>query len=391
MWIDFENRTVDLEKLLTETMNSVLYRQQNYVYGLRIQLSLCHDEMNSAIKNTLLKSFISLIKVPAIMLKVQEATQKFKAGNELHSEELINYVVDFIISSQGKYVKFMGVNIDKKKLNENLRKPIIECIEQSDTNALSFINNLVEAVKEQLSPVNLLYSGRKPSDFSKKEMQEYWQYLFGGRDKTYTVQGDLLKESKLENLHSFYKKAKKNYSFQDIIRLQLLESFSYQQAIIDAVISFENWLSEYVRYLVYNDPGRALNIKGIHPRFKNNMIELKTEYDLLSSNFNETVIKKIIDQEILNVGFAGAYLKSYLSQHLNYDISSEHDQLFDEYTDIRNLRNSLVHPKALVESKLTVPCTMEGVEMIVNNLNKLGKVIINACGLVIIKREKGLL
>jgi hypothetical protein len=40
MWINFKEKKLDLQKYFDLTMKGAFYRQQNFIIGLRLQLSL---------------------------------------------------------------------------------------------------------------------------------------------------------------------------------------------------------------------------------------------------------------------------------------------------------------------------------------------------------------
>lgn len=219
-------------------------------------------------------------------------------------------------------------------------------------------------------------------DYSTEDLKRFWLYFFGDVSVEIDTNSEKLEKWNMNKSGEFYKSIKQLMKYPDILRLQMLEFSSYEKAVIDAVISFERWLALYFGEIVKQQPKRFLNDKGIYFRFKPAMKEIIHEF-YASDPPDPELVKKLIQQERLNLGFAGKNFRKYFTVHAGFKIPSEKESLlkenFSNYYQIRLHRDNLVHPEPLERSTIPFPRTLPLFRNLIEMLIKIGNFIIDIC------------
>lgn len=380
MWLDFDRKKINLKTYLEETMHGVLYRHLNYILGLRIQLSMTYDQFMSVGLKSLGKNFLSFIKQPFLLAKIRNFSQSYVAGENPNPKDLTKEIFHFFLNAANEQLDFMNLLPNEEKLKQKITKQVITWVNkpEKDPNALLLE---IQQIWQNHIPIPRIFTDPEENvkHYSKEELKTFWMYFFGGGSDYIQIQTSKLEGWNDKKAHQFYKKIKKQTKYPDFIRLQLLEFASYKHAFIDAVTSFEDWLAFYFGVIAKKQPERFLNTKGIYPGFKKQMKKLMDKYHQ-SENPNADIVQEIIHQERLNVGFAGKYLKKYITEHTKFKIVIEgNDEVFEYYTQVRIHRNNLVHPEPLEKSNIPFPRSLDRFEEVTQKLTELGLLIINSC------------
>ncbi len=387
MWINFKEKKINLRKYFDLTMKGVYYRQQNFIIGLRLQLSLVQDQMVKKILNKILSvplTFINRLITRYKLAGIKDSAQELE---ETKLKELSERIYrSYITASDEKNLEFFNFPFHKDDLILKIEKEIklwFENLNQSSEDLLRRIEQIIPGHFE--IPKFITNPDMKVKNYSISDLEGLWKFIFGEEDEYLKLQAYQLSKWNFSKSHEFYKAYRDSTQYSDYIRLQMLEIHSYGNAFLDIITSFENFLAFYFGIIASTKPKKFLNTRGINKNCKKPMKELIDEYKSLQqqryseSDYKE-FINRLVNQERINIGFMSRQLRKYIEEHGGYQIPIDHtSDLFDYYNQLRIHRNNLVHPGTLEKSSIPFPHTLDDLERVVDQLTSLGHNIIDTC------------
>ncbi|MFX0086750.1 MAG: hypothetical protein ACFFAU_13850 [Candidatus Hodarchaeota archaeon] len=380
MWLDFDRKKINLKTYLEETMQGVFFRHLNNILGLRIQLSMTYDQFKSVGLKTIRKNLLSIIKQPFLLANIRNFSQSYVEGENPKPEDLTEEIFHFFLDETEEQLNFMNLLPDEEIVKQKITRQVITWVNKSENDPNTLLLE-INQIWQNLIQIPRIFTDPEGNvkNYSKEELKTFWMYFFGGGSDFIQVQTSKLESWDDNQAHQFYKEIKKKTKYPDFVILQLLEFSSYEHAFIDAVTSFEDWLAFYFGIIAKKQPERFLNTDGIYSGFHKQMKEIIVKYHQ-SENPNADIVQEIIHQERINVGFAGKYLKKYITEHAKFEILIEgNDETFDYYTQLRIHRNNLVHPEPLEKSNILFPRSLDRFKEIIQKLTELGTLIISSC------------
>ncbi len=407
-WLNLEEGYIDLYEYLKATMDGVLFRQLSNLLGLKIQVSLAQDQLiglitNSAIpqilsqkiseveqlfKNTQLEAIFKLFKsfIP-IKDPLQDITnfhRQLEDNKQIASQILADQLYLDLIKTNEKLYLFFDCQLDEKEIKKQIQGLIEEWKnhpQRTPELLLQVIQQKWFQILEMPSFIADIFEEKIPSasKYSGDELKRIFR-LFLCEDPENVgvlIQRLRLWDDKIP--HTYYKSIKDQFTIQDLSRCNLLVHSSYIQATLDAVVSFEEWVTFYISCLVRTDPTRFLNNKGIHGRFREEMNSIKTAFEIDTSEYTQ-MIDQLVQLERWIIGYKGKGLEGYFVKHVKVEsFNNSTKELFKKYIDIRKLRDDIVHPDAIDKSSLHIPGTISEFETIISDLKDLGQHIIRSC------------
>ncbi len=378
MWIDFEKKKLDMNQYFSEVMNGVLFRHQTTLIGIRTQLSLTYTYLFELASEIVKFGIFNQPEIIQFKNYLFDQKRRFLSNEEVDIKKIVRQMVVFFIRSE-EYVEFLQFSVDMNKTLREIEYEFKAWMKKESEPIDEFLKLLQQILKSNFENPLKLFE-KKANEITLKESQILFRFMFGGGNKTLELQKDQIKQWNDNQPQLFILDIRNKFNIQSLINLQLLEHNSYKYAIIDLATSFEDWIAFYISLMVKDNPRRFQNT-NVSKRFKDEIADLLNEFEINNNeNHNRELENNLRELEMKIVGFSGYYLDKYLKLHCGLKFESSINNLFDYYREFRNLRNSLVHPLTIQESKIKIPTKLEEFEEIIKKLKNLGNQIIKAFG-----------
>jgi len=301
LWINFQERKIDLRKYFEMTMKGVYYRQQNFIIGLRLQLSLVQDQM---VKESLKKvlsvpiAFINKLITQYELNKIKNSSQEIEESKlkELSEKIVKSYIPDF----DKKNLDFFNFPFNKDELITRIEKEIMKWFKNSNQSSNDLLKSIEKIIPKYFeTPKFIRDPSAKIKDYSTSDLEGVWKFVFGEDDEFLQLQTYQISKWNFPKSHEFYKEYRNSTRYSDFARLQLLEISSYNNTLLDIVTSFENFLAYYFGIIVSMDPTKFMNTEGINKNCIKFMKELINEYNILiHSKYTDSDYKEFINRLI---------------------------------------------------------------------------------------------
>lgn len=392
IWVDIVKEQFIFSGYLHHMLYRVLYRQQNLLIGSKIQIKLVEDlftRLRSPFSFQSLKSnFVFHLKY--VLFRRSDNKEKL-ANDEKYIETLTKSVID---QKDGLYSK---LGLKKDILIRELQPIVHKWIKTSPDDYKKLDAMIQEKLYDQFPQIRkITHPEKKLAMKTHNEFQQMLNFMYSDIERQVTLQKLQLELWEKENNKNYLKLIQKQYLYQDLLFLKKQQDFSYKTAFIDMIITFEEWLTFYIIYIVQQDPQRFLNSNGLskQPWLKKSMEKLESEFKIFKTDEKKRseIVSKLINREIKNIGYAGSQLRHYIEKHANFKISLEpRDESFQFYEQLRYLRNDLVHPKTITKSKISLPKSIEDFKTLIDKLDQFGELIVNICLIDSVKIDEYLL
>ncbi|OLS22563.1 MAG: hypothetical protein HeimC3_30090 [Candidatus Heimdallarchaeota archaeon LC_3] len=370
MWINILTRNFNFTEYLQYTILNVLYRQQSLLIGLNYQRTLVSQQRNE-LKSALPIKNLSIRGINYIDKLSKKHSPNYDEGQFKKS------IFETYLKNRKEWIDFLGEK-------EEWYVPIItECLSHWVNDEDRKVDELMMCIDEKIFKKHSLSkkahfpeSKFRPDTY--EEFQESIERIYGGFDAYINTQKEQLKIISSPSDRNYLRNAKKLYKMNDNAYLKIIEKNSFGNAVMDLVITFENWIVFYFESLIIHGPDRFLNTKGLpRDRFEKKMMKIIKNF----SKDDPEQIERLILQETKNIGYSGSNFDTYFVDHAGFNIPFENKSNFGYYTELRLLRNDIVHPISSKKSKLTIPTNIGEFEEIIKNLIELGRIMISICSL----------
>ncbi len=398
MWINFKEKKLDLRKYFDLTMKGAYYRQQNFIIGLRLQLSLVQDQLVKKILNKILSvpiTFINRLITSYKLAGIKDSPQELEEPKLKELSERIYRC--YITTSDEKNLEFFNFPFNKTDLIMKIEKEIRLWFENAHQSSAVLLRRIEQIIPEYFEiPKFFTDPDMEVKNYSVSDFESLWTFIFGEEDEHLKLQAYQLSKWNFSKSHEFYKAYRDSTQYSDYIRLQMLEIHSYENAFLDIITSFEHFLAYYFGIIASTKPKKFLNTRGINKNCKKAMKELIAEYKSLqqqkhSESAYKEFITRLVNQERINLGFMSRSLRNYIEDHAGYQILIDPtSDLFEYYNQLRIHRNNLVHPGTLEKSSIPFPHSLDELERVVDQMTSLGHTILDSCQVYEFSKEASL-